>query len=126
MRREPHRGGVHIPLHKKITGEETTETRLYVSNLPVTTGWIGNAVRMHWSIDSMHWSLDFSLLQAHTKRKTTKSARNLDTLQRTVYSLFSIWRGLRKKRSDKAKGLAELMRGVSMSFTKLIRFLNQK
>ncbi len=111
---------------KKSTGEETTETRLYVSNLPVTTRWIGNAVRMHWSIESMHWSLDLSLLQDDTKRKTTKAARNLDSLQRTVYSLFSVWRGRRKKNSDKAKGLAELMRGVSMSFTKLIRFLNQK
>jgi predicted transposase YbfD/YdcC len=111
---------------KKSTGAATTETRLYVSNLPNDTPWIGTAIREHWAIESMHWGLDFNLLQDRTKRKTTKAARNLDTLQRVVYSVFSIWKGLRKKRSDRKKGLAELMRHVSGSFTKLLHFLSQK
>jgi len=111
---------------KKSTGAETTETRFYVSNLPDDTPWIGMAVRKHWSIESMHWGLDYNLLQDRIKRKTTKAARNLDTLQRIVYSLFSIWKGRRKKRSDKAKGLAELMRSISRNFTKLLHFLSQK
>jgi predicted transposase YbfD/YdcC len=111
---------------KKSTNETTTETRLYVSNLPDDTPWIGMAVRKHWAIESMHWGLDFNLLQDSIKRKTTKAARNLDTLQRIVYSLFSIWKGRRKKRSDKAKGLAKLMRHVSRSFTNLLHFLSQK
>lgn len=51
------------------------------------------------------------------KRKSAKAARNLDTIQRIVHSLFSIWKGLRKKRDDKRKGMAELMREVSMGFT---------
>lgn len=110
----------------KSTGAETTETRLYVSNLPIDTPWIGNAVRTHWTIESMHWMLDYNLSQDDTKRKFSKTARNLDTLQRIVYSLFSIWRGRRKKLSDKAKGLAELMRFVSKSFTRLLHFLSQK
>lgn len=110
----------------KSKGTETTETRLYVSNLPVDTPWIGNAVRNHWSIESMHWGLDFNLLQDSIKRKSTKAARNLDTIHRIVYSLFSIWKGRRKKLSDKAKGLAELMRHVSMSITRLLHFLSQK
>lgn len=111
---------------RKSTGTETTETRLYVSDLPLETPWIGKAVRNHWSIESMHWGLDFNLLQDSIKRKSTKAARNLDTIQRIVYSLFSVWKGRRKKLSDKAKGLAELMRQVSMSITKLLRFLSQK
>lgn len=90
------------------------------------TPFIGKAVRSHWSIESMHWGLDFNLLQDSIKRKSTKAARNLDTLQRIVYSLFSIWRGRRKKLSDKSKGVAELMRYVSQSFTKLLHFLSQK
>lgn len=111
---------------KKSTGTETTETRLYVSNLPVDTPWIGKAVRNHWSIESMHWGLDFNLSQDSIKRKFTKAARNLDTFQRIVYSLFSIWKGRRKKLSDKAKGIAELMRRVSTGFTSLLHFLYQK
>ena len=111
---------------KKSTGVVTTETRLYVSNLPTNTPWIGKAIRDHWSIESMHWQLDFNMLQDGVKRKSVEAARNLDTIQRVVLSLFSIWKGRRKKRSDKAMGTAELMRNVAMSFTRLIRFLSQK
>ena len=111
---------------KKTSGVYTSEKRLYVSSLPTSTPELGSLVRNHWSIESMHWSLDFSLLQDRIKRKSTKAARNLDTIQRIVHSVFSIWKGLRKKRSDKRKGMAELMRYVSMSFTRLLRFLHQK
>lgn len=111
---------------KKSTGAETTETRLYVSSLPVDTPWIGSAVRTHWSIESMHWGLDYDFQQDDIKRKYSEAARNLDTIQRLVFSIFYIWKGRRKKRSDKSKGIAALMRGVSVSFTKLLRFLSQK
>ena len=111
---------------RKSTGAQTSEKRLYVSSLPLDTPAIGNIVRGHWSIESMHWGLDRNLLQDKIKRKSGKAARNLDTIQRIVYSVFSIWKCLRKKRSDKKKGVAELMRLVSMSFTRLIHFLCQK
>ncbi len=111
---------------RKSTGAHTSERRLYVTSLPVDTPRLGSIVRKHWSIEIMHWGLDFNLRQDKVKRKSAKSARNLDSIQRIVYSLFSIWKGRRKKRSDKRKGMAGLMRGVSMSFTKLLRFLSQK
>lgn len=110
---------------KKSTGIHTSEKRLYVSSMPADTPKPGTIVRNHWSIESMHWGLDYNLQQDNIKRKSTRAARNLDTIQRIVYSVFSIWKGLRKKRSDKNKGIAELMRHVSMSFTRLVRFLSQ-
>lgn len=111
---------------KKSTGAHTTERRLYVSSMPTRAPALGSIVRSHWAIESMHWGLDCNLQQDRIKRKTDQSARNLDTIQRMVYSVFSIWKGLRKKRSDKRKGVAELMRHVSMSFTRLMHFLCQK
>lgn len=111
---------------RKSTGAHTSEKRLYVSSLPTWTPALGAYVRNHWSIESMHWGLDVNLQQDRIKRKTLKAARNLDTIQRMVFSVFSIWKGLRKKHSDKKKGVAELMRHVSMSFTRLLRFLSQK
>lgn len=97
-----------------------------MTSLPPDTPDLGLIVRRHWSIESMHWELDRNLLQDDIKRRTAKAARNLDTLQRIVHSVFSIWKGLRKKLSDKKKGMAELMRSVSMNFSKLKRFLSQK
>lgn len=111
---------------KKSTGVRTSEKRLYVSSLPVDTPRPGAIVRNHWSIESMHWRLDVNLSQDNVKRKSTKAARNLDTIQRIVCNMFSVWKGLRKKKVDKKKGMAQLMRHVSMSFTRLIHFLSQK
>ena len=111
---------------KKSTGARSSEKRLYVSSIPIDTPKLGAIVRNHWAIESMHWGLDCNLQQDNIKRKSTRAARNLDTILRIVYSVFSIWKGLRKKRSDKRKGMAELMRHVSMSFTRLMRFLSQK
>lgn len=85
---------------RKSTGVRTYEKRLYVSSLAADTPALGAYVRKHWSIESMHWGLDVNLLQDRIKRKAPKAARNLDTIQRIVYSVFSIWKGLRKKRSD--------------------------
>lgn len=111
---------------KKSTNLRTSEKRLYVSSLPVHTPSLGALVRNHWAIESMRWGLDVNLSQDKIKRKSLKSARNLDTIQRMVHAVLSIWKGLRKKRSDKRKGMAQLMRQVSMSFTKLLHFLNLK
>ncbi|RXE71670.1 ISAs1 family transposase [Muribaculaceae bacterium Isolate-002 (NCI)] len=82
---------------KKSTGVHTSEKRLYVSSMPTDTPQPGTIVRNHWSIESMHWGLDHNLQQDNIKRKSTRAARNLDTIQRIVYSVFSIWKGLRKK-----------------------------
>ena len=111
---------------KKSSGAQTSEKRLYVSSLPTDTPALGSLVRNHWSIESMHWALDRNLLQDRIKRKSARAARNLDTMQRIVHSLFSIWKGLRKKREDKRRGMAELMRAVSTGFTGLLCFLRQK
>lgn len=111
---------------RKSTGVRTSEKRLYVSSLATDIPTLGHFVRSHWSIESMHWGLDVNLLQDSIRRKSHRAARNLDTIQRIVFSVFSIWKGLRKKRSDKKKGVAELMRHISMNFTKLLRFLSQK
>lgn len=111
---------------KKSSGEHVTESRLYVTSLPADDIMLGTIVRKHWSIESMHWGLDYNLLQDKVRRKSIQAARNLDTIQRIVFSVFSIWKGLRKKLADKRKGMASLMRYISMSFTKLITFLHQK
>ena len=110
----------------KSTGVTTSDRRFYVSSLPTCASNLVPAIRTHWSIESMHWGLDAILRQDSTKRKSVRAARNLDSLQRIVHGLFSIWKAKRKKRSDKVKGIAELMRNISMSFTRLMRFLTQK
>ena len=81
---------------KKTSGVQTSEKRLYVSSLPTGTPALGSLVHNHWS-------LDFNLLQDRIKRKSAKAVRNLDSIQWRVHSVFSMCKGLRKKRSAKRK-----------------------
>ena len=93
---------------KKSTGAHTSERRLYVSSLPTDTPALGSFVRNHWSVESMHWGLDRNLLQDRIKRKSARAARNLDTIQRMVHSVFSIWKCLRKRELTRKKGWPNL------------------
>ena len=67
-----------------------------------------------------------NLLSTRKKRKAERAARNLDTIQRMVLALIAVWKNRRKKISDKRKGTAEIMRELSVSFTKVLHFLTQK
>jgi predicted transposase YbfD/YdcC len=108
---------------RKSSGVHSSGKRLYVRSLPTDTSELGALVRIHWSIESLHWLLDCNLLQDKIKRKSARAARNLDTIQRIVHAVFFTWKGLRKKQDDKRKGMAQFMRHVAMSFTKLLNFL---
>lgn len=90
---------------RKSTGVRTSEKRLYVSSLPADTPALGHFVRSHWSIESMHWGLDVNLLQDGIKRKSPRAARNLDTIQRIVFSVFLYGKGFVKNASTKTKAL---------------------
>ena len=74
----------------KSTGAHSTERRLYVTSLAADTPLLGSVVRTHWTIESMHWGLDVNLQQDRIRRRSDRAARNLDTVQRIVYSVFSM------------------------------------
>ena len=76
----------------------------------------GHFVGSHWSIESMHRRLDVNLLKDSIRRKSSIVARNLNIIQKIIFSVFSILKGLRKKRSDKRKGVAELMKHFHESY----------
>lgn len=111
---------------KKSDGSFASEQRLYLSNMKGSAELFNKITRLHWSIESLHWSLDRNLLQDKIKRKTEQAARNLDTIQRIVLNIIAIWKNRRKKVADKQKGVAEILRELSMNFTKTLQFLNQK
>ena len=109
---------------KKSSGQQTSEKRLYVSSLPSNTPTLGS-IGAQPLVNRKHaLGAGCQFAANRIKRKSAKAARNLDTIQRVVHSLFSIWKRLRKKQSDKSKGIAEFMRNLSKSFTRLLRFLH--
>lgn len=117
---------IYTTTEKKSGGTKTSERRFYISSLDGSAKRLGAIAKRHWMIESMHWDLDRNLRQDFIKRKSARAARNLDTIQRTVLSILSIWKGKRQKLSDKAKGTSELIGELSMNFTGIMRLLAQK
>lgn len=111
---------------KKSDNSFASEQRLYLSNMTGSAELFNKITKQHWSIESMHWCLDRNLQQDRIKRKTEQAARNLDTIQRIVLTIIAAWKNRRKKVADKQKGVAKILRELSMNFTKMLHFLNQK
>ena len=111
---------------KKSDGRSTSEQRLCISSLDSSAERLSQITKKHWAIESMHWDLDRNLRQDSIKRKIERAARNLDTIQRMVLTLIAVWKNRRKKISDKQKGTAEILRGLSVNFTNALHFLAQK
>lgn len=70
-------------------GKKTTEIRHYISSLPPEEpSKILKAIRMHWSIESMHWSLDVSFKEDACRVRDETTALNLSWLRKMALSLL--------------------------------------
>jgi len=86
-----------------IAGQETWETRWYVSSLGPRAKQLGLAIRKHWSIENtLHWSLDVAFGEDVRRQQDRHGAANLAAVRRLSLSLLrqeqSNKRGLKNKR----------------------------
>lgn len=70
-------------------GEETSETRYYISSLPVGVKRFARAVRSHWGIEnSCHWSLDMTFREDESRIREPQIRENFAWLNRFTLSLL--------------------------------------
>jgi predicted transposase YbfD/YdcC len=70
-------------------GKETTETRYYISSLPVRVKQFAHAVRSHWGIEnSCHWSLDMTYREDESRIREPHLRQNFAWLNRFTLSLL--------------------------------------
>ena len=70
-------------------GQETGETRYYISSLPVGVKRFARAVRSHWSIEnSCHWSLDMTFREDESRIREPQARENFAWLNRFTLSLL--------------------------------------
>lgn len=70
-------------------GKETTETRYYISSLPVSVKGFAHAIRSHWGIEnSCHWSLDMTYREDESRIRTPHMRENFAWLNRFTLSLL--------------------------------------
>ena len=70
-------------------GVETSETRYYISSLPVGVKRFAGAVRSHWGIEnSCHWSLDMTFREDESRIRQPQMRENFAWLNRFTLSLL--------------------------------------
>lgn len=70
-------------------GKETTETRYYISSLPVGVKQFAHAVRSHWGIENTcHWSLDMIYREDESRIRDPHMRENFAWLNRFTLSLL--------------------------------------
>ena len=70
-------------------GVQTSETRYYLSSLPVGVKRFARAVRSHWSVEnSCHWSLDMTFREDESRIRTPQVRENFAWLNRFTLSLL--------------------------------------
>lgn len=70
-------------------GKETTETRYYISSLPVSVKKFAHAVRSHWAIENTcHWCLDVTYREDESRIREKSMRENFAWLNRFTLSLL--------------------------------------
>lgn len=72
----------------KATGKACEETRYYISSLPADAERFAYAVRQHWGVESMHWSLDTTFNEDGRRGHKDNAAKNLAQLLRLAYDIL--------------------------------------
>jgi len=85
-------------------GKETSETRYFISSLPVDVKEIARAVRGHWMVESYHWHLDVTFREDDNHTLEKQAAFNLNIIRKLALNVLKIFEvgnkplSLRKKR----------------------------
>jgi predicted transposase YbfD/YdcC len=75
--------------HSMQQGQETIDTRYYISSLSLNAKRFGEAVRRHWHIENtLHWCLDVTFREDECRVRNRHAADNLSWLKRFAISLI--------------------------------------
>ena len=74
---------------RRIGGQDTTETRFFLSSLPGDAERIARATRCHWTIEnSLHWTLDMAFREDESRIRTGRAQESMAVLRRIALSLL--------------------------------------
>jgi predicted transposase YbfD/YdcC len=80
--------GYSLRVTQHADGSETDETRYYILSRYLSGKRFSEAVRGHWSIESMHWVLDVNFREDDSRTRERTLGNNLSWLRRFAVSLL--------------------------------------
>lgn len=69
----------------------TTETRYFISSLPLDVTEAARAIRGHWMVESFHWHLDVTFHEDDNRTLEKQAALNLNILRKLAISILKIF-----------------------------------
>ena len=91
-----------IVYSRDVGGEKVTERRYFLCSIPASAEKFSNAVRKHWGIESMHWSLDTTFNEDSKRVRKDNAPENLAILLKFAYNYIkkdtTVKKSLKKKR----------------------------
>jgi predicted transposase YbfD/YdcC len=84
-------------------GVTTTETRHFISSLPLDVKEIARAIRGHWMVESQHWHLDVTFREDGNHTLDKQAAFNQNIMRKLALSVLKVFDTGRKNTSIRAK-----------------------
>ena len=110
--------GYALRFTKHADGSETFEKRYYITSRYLSGKRFGEAVRGHWSIESMHWVLDVNFREDDSRTRERTLGNNLSWLRRFAVGLL--------KRHPKKDSIRGKMQAAAFSTSFLAEVLTLK
>jgi len=82
--------------------KQTNETAYYVSSVDNVRDF-SKAARMHWGVESMHWSLDVTFKDDQNQTRLSAAAQNLAVVRRMIFNTLKKETQIRSKLSKPKK-----------------------
>jgi len=86
--------------------EETSETRYFISSLPLDVNEVARAIRGHWMVESYHWHLDVTIREDDNHTVEKQAAFNLNIIRKLAINVLKIFESGKKSLSLKMKRFA--------------------
>jgi predicted transposase YbfD/YdcC len=87
-------------------GEEKTETRYFISSLPLDVGEVARAIRKHWMVESYHWHLDVTFREDDNRTAEKQAAFNMNIMRKLALNVLKIFETGCKPMSLRSKRFA--------------------
>lgn len=80
---------VRVDRKREIGDKVEEETKYFITSLTSGAEVIGGAIRSHWAIEnSLHWSLDVTFREDHSRKRTDNSAQNFTLVRKIALNLL--------------------------------------
>lgn len=101
--------GIGMTIRKCTVSGKQTEERVYHLTSVKTVKDYSKAVRLHWGVESTHWSLDVTFGEDANRTRKGKAPQNLALLKRLALNMVKKDKERKPKRSLKSKRFIALL-----------------